>query len=165
MKIINYLKRKNGSSHIVEHVGYHDSGDYLLRELFSESERSYRQHKYEVEKEYEVVDASDVKKLERQTCPSRLNDFGPWERIEKIDFWRSMTNGDKVCSFCGSMHPDSVLEAVRQYGSQSIEKSTKSYKWYINRPGIDNVYGGGIKYYRAHDTQEFVEELNKLISK
>lgn len=100
---------------------------------------------------------------EKQTCPSRLNDFGPWERTENIDYWRVLPNNDRTCSFCGSMHPDSVLEAVKQYGIQSIEQSTKSYKWYINRPGIKNASDGGIKYYRAHDTQEFIDELNKLI--
>ena len=59
MEIINYLKRNNGSGHIVEHIGWHESGDYMLRLLFSDDD-GFRQHKYEVEKEYNVINKSEI---------------------------------------------------------------------------------------------------------
>ena len=156
MEIINYLKRVNGSGHIVEHVGWHESGDYLLRLLFDTSEKPFRQHKYEVEKEYTIIDKSEVDLLERQTCGRRMQDFGPWERENNLDHW-SIRNGQKTCSFCGSINPMSLLEAIKTHGFSIIEKTDKSYKWYVSIPG---VYA---KYYRHHDTPEFINGYNALI--
>lgn len=48
---------------------------------------------------------------EKHTCGRRITDFGPWERTENIDTWM-MVGADKKCSFCGSMHPDRVLELI-----------------------------------------------------
>lgn len=163
MEVINYLKRVNGSEHIVEHVGWHESGDYLLRLLFSESEHPFRQHKYDVEKEYSVIDKSEVEKLERQTCGRRMNEFGPQERKENIDHWKVLPNGDKICSYCGSLHPMSVIEIIKKHGFGVIERSDKSYKWYITRREVGNAMEGGIKYYRQHDTEEFIDAYNDLL--
>lgn len=156
MEIINYLKRVNGSGHIVEHVGYHESGDYLLRQLFSQSDKPYRQHKYETEKEYSIVDKSEIDSLDRQTCGRRMNDFGPFERVENIDHWRG-ESGNRTCSFCGSLHPSDVIEAMKKHGFGVIGKTDKNYKWYIAIPGNYS------KYYRHHDTDEFIEAYNALL--
>lgn len=166
MEIINYLKRVNGSEHIVEHVGWHESGDYLLRLLFSDG-NPFRQHKYDVEKEYAVIDKSEVEKLERQSCGRRMQDFGPQSRKEGIDHWKIMKNGDRVCSYCGSLHPDDVLAKVKQYGLGVIGNTTKSYKWYVGINSAINLPGyqdGGFKYYRHHDTDEFITEMNNVIN-
>lgn len=163
MEIINYLKRVNGSGHIVEHVGWHASGDYLLRQLFSTTDQPYRQHKYEVENEYEVIDKAEVDALERQTCKSRMHDFGPWERAENIDFWRKLPNGDRTCSFCGSLHPMDVISIIKEHGFGAIQASTKAYKWYIRRQSVSGATAGGIKYYRRHDTDEFISTYNSLV--
>jgi len=164
MEVINYLKRVNGSGHIVEHVGFHESGDYMLRLLFSESDKPFRQHKYEVEKEYSVIDKAEVNALERQTCGRRMVDFGPWEKRENIDIWTKMPNGDRCCSFCGSIHPSDLIEIVKSHGRGAIEFTNKSYKWYVHRPGVSNAMQGGIKYYRYHDTEAFVKELNEIFN-
>jgi hypothetical protein len=98
---------------------------------------------------------------EKQTCGRRMNDFGPWERKENLDEWE-IIGKDKICSFCGSLHPESVLEIVKEFGKETIEIA-KSYKWYVKRPDVPNASFGGIKYYRDHDTPEFLEELKELI--
>lgn len=165
MEIINYLKRINGSEHIVEHVGWHESGDYLLRQLFATHGNPYRQHKYEVEKEYAVVDKSEVDKLERQTCGRRMMDFGGWERTENIDHWRVMKNGDKTCSFCGSLHPDDVIKKIKQHGFGVVGFSDKGYKWYVGCNStirLPDYQDGGFKYYRQHDTDDFIKTYNEL---
>lgn len=162
MNIINYLKHNNGSGHIVEHVGWHESGDYLLRRLFSSDEKGYRQHKYEVEKEYSVIEPSEVEALERMTCGRRMNDWGPWEREPYRDFWKTLPNGDKVCSFCGSLSPDNVLAIVEKHGVGCIEVA-KSYKWYVRQPDVKNALEGGIKYYRYHDTPGFIDAVKAAI--
>lgn len=79
------------------------------------------------------------------------------------DTWDKIGD-DLCCSFCGSLHPDRVLELVKEHGPQIIEPSTKDYKWYIRQPHIMNAGFGGIKYYRHHDTKEFIDELNKLLN-
>jgi len=156
MEIINYLKRVNGFGHIVEHVGWHESGDYLLQSLFSTSEKPFRQHKYEVEKEYAVVEKSEVDLLERQTCGRRMQDWGPWERGQNLDHW-SIRDGKKTCSFCGSINPTTLLELLKEKGFSIINRSDKSYKWYIEGPGVM------AKYYRQHDTEDFINGYNTLI--
>jgi len=164
MEILNYLKRNNGSGHIVEHVGFHESGDYLLRFLFSDSSTPYRQHKYEVEKEFVVIDKSEIDLLERQTCGRRMSEYGPWEKKENIDVWNKMPNGDRCCSFCGSLHPMDVIDIAKKFGVNAIQTTTKSYKWYIHRDNVRNALEGGIKYYRHHDTDEFIAIMNSMIS-
>lgn len=153
MEVINYLKRVNGSGHIVEHIGWHESGDYLLRQLFEISDKGYRQHKYEVEKEYKVIDKSEVDALERQTCGRRMNDFGPFTRAENLDHWKK-EGGFRICSFCGSIHPDDLIEAIKKDGFKIIGRTDKNYKWYINDTK---------KYYRQHDTPEFINAYNSLL--
>lgn len=146
MTVINYLKRVNGSDHIVEHVGWHESGDYLLRLLFEETDKPFRQHKYEVEKEYRIIDKSEIDALERQTCGRRMSDFGPWTRKENIDHWKGSV-GNRTCSFCGSLHPSDLIEKVKQEGYGIISSTDKSYK----------IYVGNSKYYTYHNTDESIE--------
>jgi len=148
IKVINYLRRTNGSGHIVEHIGWHESGDYLLRQLFNQGDKGYRQHKYEVEKEYEVVDKSEVDKLERHTCGRRMGEMGPWGRVENIDTWKPGVV--RTCSFCGSIHPMDLIEKIKVMGFGVIERTDKNYKWYVQNH----------KYYRQHDTDEFIKAYN-----
>ena len=92
--------------------------------------------------------------METQTCPRRMNSIGPWERAENLDFWEVLPNGDRVCSFCGSAHPEDFErlcnEAVRDE-SMMIHHSDKSYKVYIYRPTVGNASEGAIKYYKWHN--------------
>ncbi len=69
---------------------------------------------------------------------------------------------DRVCSICGSMHPDEVIELIRT-GKAKYEGSTKSYKMYISRKEVPNASFGGIKYYRNHDNENFVERFNEAL--
>jgi len=88
-------------------------------------------------------------------------DFGPWEHAEGLDYWEKFkSNGNRVCSFCGSLHPDDLFELVRtaanapleaEYHSvPEIEPSDKSYKIYVHQPGVRNAHEGGIKFYTHH---------------
>jgi hypothetical protein len=75
-----------------------------------------------------------------------------WEKLKK--------NGDRVCSFCGSLHPDdffALVKATADAGPEAdyssvprIEPSDKSYKVYVHRPGVRNAMEGGIKFYMQH---------------
>jgi hypothetical protein len=98
---------------------------------------------------------------EKHTCGRRMDGLGPWEHEEMLDYWE-MRGDDKCCSFCGSLHPDRVIELLKERGSGILEPSTKSYKWYLNRPEIPNASFGGIKYYRQHDTPGFIEKINQI---
>lgn len=77
------------------------------------------------------------------------------------DHWQKFkTNGNRVCSYCGSLHPDDMFALVKasanapedaEYGSVvEIEPSDKSYKIYVNQPGVRNAMEGGIKFYTPH---------------
>lgn len=76
---------------------------------------------------------------------------------------------DRVCSYCGSIHPDDLLELIKKYGFGVVGGTTKDYKWYVGmnssvrRPNIPNAGFGAIKYYRWHDTDEFIAKYNELL--
>lgn len=97
----------------------------------------------------------------KQTCGRRNSEVGPWGHGKDLDEWK-LIGKDEVCSFCGSLSPNSVLKIVKEFGTDVIEIA-KSYKWYVKRPEVPNSSFGGIKYYRQHDTQEFLGELKKLL--
>ena len=104
------------------------------------------------------------------------------DRAERLDHWQQFkSNGDRVCSFCGSLHPDDFWARVKEaaeapadaaYGSvSSIEPSDKGYKIYIHRPGVRNAHEGGIKFYVHHFPRDeqgraiFTEEQKDLYNK
>jgi hypothetical protein len=77
------------------------------------------------------------------------------------DHWQKFkSNGNRVCSYCGSLHPDDLFVLVREcanapadaaYNSvPEIEPSDKGYKIYVNQPGVRNAMEGGIKFYTHH---------------
>jgi hypothetical protein len=77
------------------------------------------------------------------------------------DHWNKFkSNGDRVCSYCGSLHWEDMLRLVHEaaiapedadYRSTvSIEPSDKSYKVYVHQPGVHNAMEGGIKFYMQH---------------
>lgn len=77
------------------------------------------------------------------------------------DRWqRFKSNGNRVCSFCGSLHPEDLFALVKQCAEApldaeyksvpEIEPSTKAYKIYVWQPGVRNAMEGGIKFYTQH---------------
>jgi hypothetical protein len=94
------------------------------------------------------------------TCPRRAE--GPLYKFDLEDNWNKI-GVDRVCSFCGSMHPEDVLQLMRDGGVDRIQNTTKSYKFYIDRPEVPNAGFGAIKFYSMHFNAEQREEYNKLI--
>lgn len=77
------------------------------------------------------------------------------------DRWQKhKSNGDRVCSFCGSLHPEDFFRLVHESATApedaernevvEIEPSDKRYKVYIHQPGVRNAMEGGIKFYTPH---------------
>lgn len=91
---------------------------------------------------------------ETQTCGRRMTDFGPWPREENLDKWEKRGGNDhRSCSFCGSMHPEDFLKAVKDH--EEIGPTDKSYKFYV-----DNHRG---KFYTQHLSPEQGDQLRELI--
>lgn len=95
---------------------------------------------------------------EPMDCPRRGE--GP-QFSQGPDYWLQFkSNGDRVCSYCGSLHPDDFLALVEAsadapadatYNSAvQIEPSDKLYKIYVNQPNVRNAHEGGIKFYTKH---------------
>lgn len=90
----------------------------------------------------------------KQTCPRR-QEGGPWDPgFEGVDTWQIAPNGDRTCSFCGSLHPEDYVAIVKDYVADvpgvQFDTSNKGYKRYARRAGISNAGQGGIKFYGAH---------------
>jgi hypothetical protein len=91
---------------------------------------------------------------EAQTCPRRVTEIGPWKQDPNLDHWQKVGN-DRVCSFCGSLHPDEFETFLHQYladktGEIHLETTDKPYKVYARRPGIANAGEGAIKFFKWH---------------
>lgn len=158
-----FFKRNNGSEAIIIVIGTHESGDYLCLWLSDSGRQPFRYHKYDFDKEFVEISEEEINKLERHRCGRRDESPLGQSDEEKPDYWKVLQNGDKVCSYCGSLHPQTLIELVKKYGVEIIEGTTKGYKWYVNQPGVSNATQGGIKYYRHHDTEDFIKQLNELI--
>lgn len=105
-------------------------------------------------------------KGEAQTCGRRKYE-GIHEQAENIDTW-DLIGEDRVCSFCGSLHPEDfkkICELVIETKGEKaeVEGSTKGYKFYAKRTGVKNAGMGGIKFYTHHvmgrDNDTFINEL------
>lgn len=75
---------------------------------------------------------------QRQTCPRRMGEYGPWQRDEGMDSWTTghgMAGQDVIglsCSFCGSLNPDRFMELVRD--GWEVGPTDKNYKAYLRQP-------------------------------
>lgn len=69
-------------------------------------------------------------------------------------YWQVEPNGDKTCSYCGSLSEEDFIDILSHYveGDEGyeFEPSTKSYKHYARRPNVVNAGQGGIKFYTNH---------------
>jgi hypothetical protein len=113
----------------------------------------------------ELVDAVDGS----MTCGRR---FDTWAGTEGkflvhgevqngLDHWNKFkSNGDRVCSYCGSMHWEDFARLVKESSEAlddidyqsvvEIEPSDKKYKIYVHRRGVRNASEGAIKFYIQH---------------
>jgi hypothetical protein len=101
---------------------------------------------------------------EPMTCPRRSEVFSTFLLAKEFpapDYWQKFkTNGNRVCSYCGSLHPEDMFALVHAcatapedapYGSVAeIEPSDKGYKVYVRQPRVRNAHEGGIKFYMQH---------------
>jgi hypothetical protein len=108
---------------------------------------------------------------EPMICPRR-NEV-PIEYTPKPDHWKKFkSNGDRVCSFCGSLHPDDFFALVKMCAGipaeaafnsiVEIELSDKRYKIYVKRPSVRNAVEGGIKFYTQHLPRD--SDINPAVS-
>lgn len=95
---------------------------------------------------------------EAQTCPRRMDDFGPWPREEMLDSWvlRHDYKGELTmsCSFCGSMHPDAFMQAIAD--GREIGPTDKNYKAYVG-PNSAKFYYQHLSVEQRH---AFIDHIN-----
>lgn len=92
---------------------------------------------------------------ERQYCPRREESWQGQNTNgnEKPDYWYKKPNGDRCCSYCGSLHFDDMRRLVKKClvsEDVSIEPSDKNYKVYVRQAGVKNAGEGAIKFYMQH---------------
>lgn len=70
----------------------------------------------------------------RQTCPRRMSEFGPWDRVENKDRWSRhhgfVGSNEPTCTFCGSLRPDRFIELVE--AGYVVGPTDKNYKAYLD---------------------------------
>lgn len=84
---------------------------------------------------------------------------------EQPDTWDWGPDGNRTCSYCGSLHPDDLMKIcalVIDDDRYAIEGTTKSYKVYIQQPGVRNASEGAIKFYMHHAPAEPSTEHQEL---
>lgn len=106
-------------------------------------------------KEHNAIEDA-IPESEKFDCPRMpfSHSFGKAHWLESGD-WR-------VCSHCGSMHPEDVIKAVED-GIATIDVSDKGYKRYINLPGVKNAGDGPVKFYVPHFTEDQIKRFNVAV--
>lgn len=88
-------------------------------------------------------------------CPRGPGEDSPFRSpMNGAAHWSIGRDGSRTCSYCGSLHPDDALEILTSYAAgvdgYHFSPTDKSYKFYGNRPGVQNASDGGIKFYVHH---------------
>lgn len=95
------------------------------------------------------------------TCPRRIEngtDYpnsplrGSGRGLDIYDTVHGLVGQSRGCSYCGSMHPDDFMQAVRDH--QEIGPTDKSYKLYVG--------GMSGKFYTVHLSPEQGFEFRRL---
>jgi hypothetical protein len=91
-------------------------------------------------------------------CPERGGSLG---HGRFPDSWNLMPDGNRTCSYCGSIHPEDMQKLVQRCidtdGEEaSIEPTDKNYKCYVRQRGVVNASQGAIKFYMWHVTPEML---------
>lgn len=68
------------------------------------------------------------------TCPRRGDPFAYGAGEERQDYWYER-NHMRVCSYCGSLHPDDFMKAIDD--GHEIGPTDKNYKAYVDLPNPD----------------------------
>ena len=94
-------------------------------------------------------------------CPRRGESFRQTAEGELADHWRDNAHntegGKHSCSYCGSIHPDEFMQAVRD--GVEIGPTDKSYKAYMKGKGFDHA-----KFYFQHLSREQMVEFIELLN-
>lgn len=73
------------------------------------------------------------------------------------DTWDVGPDGNRTCSFCGSIHFDDLMKVARKVPDDAryaLDGTTKGYKIYVRQPGVMNASQGAIKFYSWHAPKE-----------
>jgi hypothetical protein len=103
----------------------------------------------------------------RQYCGRRGESWHGATDHDLPDTWDLGPDGNRTCSYCGSIHPDDLMEICRktleseEYG---VEGTDKSYKVYVRQPGVRNASEGAIKFYKQHAPERPTEAEKALFS-
>lgn len=154
---IKYFRRKEGNG-ILEVLSYDNDLDKFLVNWYFGALRPFKVNRSYI-KDFVPISKEEVEKILRQRCPRRDESVFGLTPGDNIDGWEEREKGLLFCSFCGSLHPDSVIKLLKDYGLRIIEPSTKNYKFYLN------VKGKTYKYYRQHDTELFSKQMTELLNK
>lgn len=87
---------------------------------------------------------------------------------ELPDTWDIGPDGNRTCSYCGSIHTHDLMVICRKtliderYG---VEGTDKSYKVYVKQPNVRNASEGAIKFYMAHAPADPSKDDQELFAK
>lgn len=105
---------------------------------------------------------------EKQTCLRRMQEYGPWERKAFLDTWENnrWNSNDHIkwptvykkphtCSFCGSIHPEDLLNLLKE--NWRIEQTDKFFKFYLYPPKGLILPIPYAKFYTQHLTTDIIK--------
>lgn len=83
------------------------------------------------------------------------------------DTWDMGPDGNRTCSWCGSVHPDDFMKICRAALTDpeyDVSMSDKRYKAYVRVPGVVNASQGAIKFYMHHAPAEPSDEEQRVFA-
>jgi hypothetical protein len=153
---IKYFKRTNNTT-TLEVISYDNvKNKFLVHWVFGSIQPFKVDREFINKVDFIPANKEDIEKVERHRCPRRDESVAGLDK-GNLDGWEERQPGLRFCSFCGSLHPESFIDLIKQYGRSILESSIKNYKIYLN------VNGNTYKYYRQHDTEGLIERVNDLL--
>ncbi|MDF1720500.1 MAG: hypothetical protein P1U65_07495 [Minwuia sp.] len=113
-----------------------------------------------------MTDQSEIRDHGEFFCASRPAGSPPVFTRDHVnpDIWHVLPNGDRSCSYCGSLHPDDfgrlLDRGLDPDDPVEIGPTAKGYKVYVSQPDVRNASEGGIIFYSWHDPERlFVDRV------
>lgn len=110
----------------------------------------------------------------RQKCGRRIEGWQGLTDELTPDTWDRGPDGNRTCSYCGSLHPEDFFALVKRAADAgpdcnddvpSISPSDKGYKIYVRQKAVRNAGEGGIKFYTQHLPRPVPQERHDEYSK
>lgn len=94
-------------------------------------------------------------------CPRGSGPDSPFKAPFNGEMHWYHTAGVEICSYCGSLHPDKLMECLEANPPAQITPTDKTYKIYVRGHNLPSNAKFYFQHFSMEQRQRFVELLNE----